>query len=158
MKILEKRQEELGLKMTSEALKIEQILIQYDFNKRNKDAKTSIAKIENTIHFPLPEDYLFYVTNYVENEGFVGNEFLRLWDLDDLLQFNTEYQITQSLKNTIGIGENGSSEFIAIEYMGNMNYRLVLSPFIDLNSKYHIEVGNSFTDFFQRLQNGKNWF
>ena len=71
---------------------------------------------------------------------------------------NNSYQITDNLVNTIGIGGNGSSEFITIEFTKNNEYRVVLSPFIDLDKNYHIEIGNSFTDFFERLENGKNWF
>jgi len=120
--------------------------------------KISIEEIESIINFKLPEDYKFFLLNYLRNESFLGNEYVILWELNELTEMNISYQITDNLVNTIGIGGNGSSEFIAIEFTKNNEYRVVLSPFIDLDKNYHIEIGNSFTDFFERLENGKNWF
>jgi hypothetical protein len=139
-------------------MKIEQILDKNNFKKRVEKPKISIEEIENKINFKLPEDYKFYLLNYLGNESFLGSEYVILWDLNELVEMNNDYQITDNLTNTIGIGGNGSSEFIAIEFTKNNEYRIVLSPFIDLNKDYHIEIGNSFTDFFKRLENGKDWF
>lgn len=138
--------------------KIEQALDKYSFQKRTEKAKISVEEIENKINFSLPEDYKFYATNYSGNENFIGNEYVELWDINQLLELNNEYGITKCLKNTIGIGGNGNSEFIGIELLESNEYRMVLSPFIDLNKKYNIEIGNSFTDFFERLEDGRKWF
>lgn len=137
---------------------IEKILVKYSFQRRSKKSKTTIEEVENKINFSLPEDYKFYAENFAENESFIGNEFVRLWDFNEILQINNEYEIIENLKNTIAIGGNGNSEFIAIEFLENEEYRIILSPFIDLNDTNHIEIGNSFTDFFERLEKGKNWF
>jgi hypothetical protein len=139
-------------------LEIEKIFAKYSFQKRTEKPKITIEEVENKINFSLPEDYKFYATNYLENESFVGNEFVRLWDFNEILEINIEYEIIKNLKNTIAIGGNGSSEFIAIENLENGECRIVLSPFIDLDKTFHIEIGNSFTDFFERLEKGKDWF
>jgi hypothetical protein len=47
--------------------------------------------------------------------------------------------------------------FIAIEHLDDNNLRIVLSPFI-IEKEAHIEIGTSFTDFLQRLENGQEWF
>ena len=137
---------------------IEKIFDKYSFQKRTKKPKITIKEVENKINFSLPEDYKFYAENFVENESFIGNEFIRLWDFNEILKINSEYEILENLKNTIAIGGNGNSEFIAIEFLKSMEYRIILSPFIDLDETYHIEIGNSFTDFFERLEDGKAWF
>ncbi|SDX67752.1 SMI1/KNR4 family protein [Flavobacterium degerlachei] len=139
-------------------LKIEKIFDKYSFQKRTKKPKITIKEVESKINFSLPEDYKFYAENFVENESFIGNEFIRLWDFNEILKINSEYEILENLKNTIAIGGNGNSEFIAIEFLKSMEYRIILSPFIDLDETYHIEIGNSFTDFFERLEDGKAWF
>lgn len=137
---------------------IEKIFAKYSFQKRTEKLKRTIDEVENKINFSLHKDYKFYAENFAENESFIGNEFVRLWDFNEILEINSEYEIIENLKNTIAIGGNGSSEFIAIEFLENEEYRIVLSPFIDLNDTNHIEIGNSFTDFFERLEKGKNWF
>ena len=134
------------------------ILTKYNFPKRTTLATTKFEEIENQIGFPLPDDYKFYLDNYREFEEFVGPELVNLWNIDELLSRNKDTGIFENLPLTLGIGNNPSSEFIAIEFMDNKTYRIVLSPFIDLNKQYHIDIGNSFTDLFVRLDNGKEWF
>jgi len=58
----------------------------------------------------------------------------------------------------LGIGGNGSSEFIAIEQTESSKIRVVISPFIDLDKSYHIEIGDSFADFLNRLDHWEEWF
>jgi hypothetical protein len=137
---------------------LETILTKYNFPKRTTRPTMRFEEVENQIGFPLPNDYKFYLDNYGECEGFVGSELVNLWDFDELLSRNKETGIFDNLPLTLGIGNNPSSEFIAIEFTNNKNYRIVLSPFIDLDKQYHIDIGSSFTDFFVRLDNGKKWF
>ena len=137
---------------------LEGILTKYNFAKRTTRPTTTFEEIENKIGFILPDDYKFYLRNYQACEEFVGPELIALWDCDELLTRNTETAIFDNLPFTLGIGNNPSSEFIAIEFIDNKKYRIVLSPFIDLDKQYHIDIGNSFTDFFVRLDAGKEWF
>lgn len=138
--------------------KLEIILTKYNFPKRTTRPTTKFEEIENQIGFPLPDDYKFYLDNYGEYEELVGSELVNLWDIDELLSRNKDTGIFDNLPLTLGIGNNPSNEFIAIEFINNKNYRIVLSPFIDLDKQFHIEIGSSFTDFFIRLENGKEWF
>jgi hypothetical protein len=138
--------------------KFEQILLKYNCPKRTEKPLTSIDQIENIINFKLPSDFATYIQDYFGFEESIGKEYVRLWALEELIEMNTEYFIFDNLPKTLGIGGNGASEFIAIELTDNDNYRIVLSPLIDLDKKYHIEIGTSFTDFLLRLDNGQEWF
>lgn len=137
---------------------LEAILTKYNFPKRATRPTTTFEEIESQIGFLLPDDYKFYLVNYKEHEEFVGPELVNLWGCDELLSRNKDTRIFDNLPLTLGIGNNPSSEFIAIEFINNEKYRIVLSPFIDIDKQYHIGIGNSFTDFFIRLDNGKKWF
>ena len=110
------------------------------------------------MNFSLPADYIFFAENYIENESFIGNEYVKFWDFDKILKLNTAYKITKHLKNIIAIGGNGSSELIAIEYLKFEEYRIILVPAVDLDKANYIEIGNSFSDFLNRLENEKDWF
>jgi hypothetical protein len=136
----------------------EEILSKYNWPKRTEKPLVTIDQIESIVKFNLPFDYKTYIQNYLDFEEHIGQEFIRLWDFDELLETNKRYGIFDNLPNTLGIGGNGSSEFIAIELVDGNNYRIVLSPFIDLDKQYHIEIGKSFTDFLVRLDNGQEWF
>jgi hypothetical protein len=137
---------------------VSELLLKYNCPKRTQKAKTKIEQIESFVNFNLPDDYLTFLQNYLGFEEFIGSEFVRLWDFDELIEANTDYQIFDNLPKTLGIGGNGSSEFIAIELTDDKSIRVVLSPLIDLDKQYDIEIGNSFTDFLQRLDNGQEWF
>lgn len=136
---------------------LEQILTKYNWPQRTESALTTIEEIEDFIKSKLPHDYVSFLRKYMGSEGFIGQEYVVLWNIDELIEFNKTYCIPDNLPQTLGIGGNGASEFIAIELLNN-KYRIVLSPFIDLDEQYHIEIGTSFSDFLLRLDNGKNWF
>ncbi len=136
----------------------ENILNKYNCPKRTEKPLTTVDQIESIIKFNLPADYKMYIQNYLGFEEHIGQEFMQLWDFDELVEANKDYGIFDNLPNTLGIGGNGSNEFIAMEWANRDNYRIVLSPFIDLNKEYHIEIGTSFTDFLVRLDNGQEWF
>jgi hypothetical protein len=137
---------------------LERIISKYSFPKRDVNASVQIADIESYSKLKLPEDYVFYLKNYHGIDQFIGVEFINLWSLEEIIESNENYNIVEQLPYTIGIGSNGSGEFIGIIWDQNENVKIILSPFIDLNSKYHIEIGSSFTDFLVRLDNGVDWF
>ena len=136
----------------------ENILNKHKCQKRTKSPLTTIDRVERIVKFNLPDDYKAYIQNYLGFEKHIGQEFVQLWDFDVLIETNRDYGIFDNLPNMLGIGGNGSSEFIAIEFVGNVSYRIVLSPFIDLDKQYHIEIGTSFTDFLVRIDKGQEWF
>ena len=135
----------------------EQILTKYNWPVRTESTATIIDQIENIVKMKLPLDYVRFLQTYLGSERVIGQQYVVLWDFDELIEFNKTYCITDNLTLTLGIGGNGASEFIALE-MVDKNYRIVLSPFIDLDKQYHIEIGTSFTDFLLRLDSGKSWF
>lgn len=137
---------------------VEELLIKYNCPKRAAKPIITVEEIENTVNFKLPDDYLTFAQNYSGFEEFIGEEFVRLWDFDELAERNKGYQIFTYLPKTLGIGGNGGGEFIAMEQLDDGKLRIVLSPFIDLDRQYHIEIGTSFTDFLMRLDNGEEWF
>ncbi len=136
----------------------QKILLKYKWPKRAEDRKTSLKEIEDMAGFTLPSDYSVFIQKYLGYEEFIGKEYVRLWDGDELIEQNLGYYIVDSLPMTIGIGGNGAGECIAIEMKSKNNYRIVLTPFMDLDKQNHIEIGSSFTDFLVRLDNGENWF
>lgn len=150
------RNTENTFKHTMEVFEL--ILEKYNCQKRNKKPLYTIDQIESIIKFKLPYDYKTYIQNYFGFEEHIGQEYIRLWEFDELLETNKEFGIFDKLPNTLGIGGNGGGEFIAIEIVNSGNYRIILSPFIDLDRQYHIEIGTSFTDFLVRLDNGQQWF
>lgn len=136
----------------------DEILKKYNWPTRTTSDKTDLLYIEREIGFELPTDYKDFLLSHSGHETQIGEEYVRLWDKDELLSLNQGYRILENLPETIGIGGNGAGEFIGIEKLDGGGLRIVLTPFIDLDKQYHIEVGNSFTDFLLRLDRGEKWF
>ncbi|KQW98838.1 SMI1/KNR4 family protein [Flavobacterium sp. Root420] len=137
---------------------LERIIAKYSFPKRDINSTVEIIDVELYSKLKLPKDYVFYLENYYGIDQFIGVEFINLWSLEEIIETNKNFNIVEGLSRTIGIGSNGSGEFIGIRLDENENIKIILSPFIDLNTKYHIEIGTSFTDFLVRLDNGIDWF
>jgi hypothetical protein len=114
--------------------------------------------IEREIRFELPLDYKDFILRYGGHETQIGEEYIKLWDRENLLSLNKGHEIFEKLPETIGIGDNGAGEFIGIEKLNNGGLRIILTPFIDLDKQYHIEIGKSFTDFLLKLDKGEKWF
>ena len=132
------------------------VLKKYNFPKRELPLNIDDKQLEEKTGFRLPEDYKYYLRHFLGFEAFIGKEFVRLWHYEELLDLNIGYCIFEYLPKTLGIGGNGGGEFIAIECFDSI--RIVLSPFIDLDKEDHIEIGSSFSDFLQRIDNGEEWF
>lgn len=136
----------------------QQILTKYDWPKRTDNIDSTIKEIESMINFVLPSDYNEFLKTFNGSEKDFRQHFVRLWDAGEIIEQNKSYNIVDNLPKTIGIGTNGAGEFIAIVITSKDNYKIVLSPFIDLDEQYNVEIGESFTDFLIRLDNGQEWF
>jgi hypothetical protein len=137
---------------------LEKLTEKYAFPKRDLKSLVEIADVESYANLKLPVDYVFYLENYFGIDQFIGVEFVKLWSIEEIIQSNKNYKIVQELPHTIGIGTNGSGEFIGIVMNQLDGLKIVLAPFIGLNSQDHIEIGHSFTDFLDRLDKGVDWF
>jgi hypothetical protein len=138
--------------------KIDNILKKYNWPTKDTAEDLDFKAIESRIGFELPYDYKEFLRKYSFNETLIGEESFKLWDFEKLLEWNNGYEIIDNLKMTIGIGDNGGGEFIGLEKLTDGKIRIVLTPFIDLDKECHIEIGNSFTDFLTRMDNGEKWF
>ena len=137
---------------------LEKLLTKYNWPTKNLSDNSDFLEIETEIGFELPEDYKYFLSIYLGHEAQIGEESFKLWDRKNLLSWNQGYEILENLPRTIGIGDNGGPDFIAIEKLNDGKLRIVLTPFIDLDRQYHIEIGSSFTDFLVRMDKGEKWF
>jgi hypothetical protein len=137
---------------------IDEILEKYNWPKTTLSGTSELRDIEIKIGFELPGDYKDFLARYGGHETRIGEEYIKLWGRENLLSSNQGYEILENLPRTIGIGDNGAGEFIGIEKQDNGELRVILSPVIDLDKQFHVEIGNSFTDFLLRLDKRKKWF
>lgn len=96
----------------------------------------------------LPKDYLAAVAEYGGREGFVGETYLRLFRLEELVALNLAFEVPQLAPEVIVFGSDGGGEAFAF-----LNGRpgVVQMPFIPLSIEQAWNVGASFDDFIERL-------
>lgn len=102
----------------------DEILKKYDWPKRTSSENTNLLSIEGEIRFELPDDYKSFLLRYNGHETQIGEEYIKLWDKNEVLSLNQDYKILENLSGTIGIGDNGANEFIGIEKLDDGEYEL----------------------------------
>jgi hypothetical protein len=133
---------------------LERLLNKYRFERRPQPLEQRILE---AIPFQLPGDYKFYLENYEPFEGPMGSQYVQFWKADELLENNQGYGITEYLPGVFGIGSNGASEFIGIDFLSDGTHHIILSDLISMEREYFIEIGSSFLDMVVRLDNGREW-
>jgi hypothetical protein len=131
----------------------------YGSLKRKEIVSDILKVIEDKIDFKIPDDYHEYLMNYTGFENHIGTEYVVIWDLVELIEFNTDYEVFELMQNGLGIGSNGSSEMIVLKKIDNNKFKILLIPYLDLDEEdTYIEIGDSFLDLFFRLESNKRWF
>jgi hypothetical protein len=136
----------------------ESVLNKYNWPTRPDNDGTDLQDIEKRIGFELPHDYKVFLLKYTENETLIGESYFELWEKETLISLNEDYKILENLFMTVGIGSNGSGELIGLEKLADGKFRVILTPFIDLNKRYNVEIGKSFSDFILRMDRNQPWF
>lgn len=135
---------------------LDDLLEKCGFVKQN-NANHDFLIIEQNIGFSLPADYKYYLNNYESFEGFISEQYISLYNFDTVCAFNADIDEEDKLSASILIGSNGACENIGLQYLGSNDYRVAISQYIFIADEY-IEIGTSFTDMIQRLNNGADWF
>jgi len=78
---------------------------------------------------PLPKDYLDVIRDFGGKEGFLGQTYLRLYRLEELIQLNIAYQVPTLLPEVFIFGSNGYGEAFAFLLF---EQSLVQVPFLPL--------------------------
>lgn len=137
---------------------MENILDKINWPKKNTGLQFK-GQIESKIGFRLPEDYIQFLMKYSGSDSYLKDSYFVLWDENDLLRLNDGYAVQYYLPNVLAIGSNGGGEMIALEHQAMDEYRIILLPFGSMKQvEYQIVIGDSFTDFLRRMDNGESWF
>lgn len=96
----------------------------------------------------LPEDYLqfFLFSNGAYGEIPVSPYWCDLFEVQDVVQANTDYQVTGALPDHFAIGTSGGGEILILNLAGKP-CRVETVPVLGLELDYVEPVANSFIDF-----------
>jgi hypothetical protein len=126
------------------------------FPKSHSNAENSNI-LETSKSILLPNDYKIFLNFYNPIEKFIGNYYIVLMDLDSLI-LDTSNIVDNQLGKFLIFGNNGSSENFLLR-CGNENNLIYLVSSYDIDEiENWIIIGDSFTNFIERLLEGTDWF
>jgi hypothetical protein len=96
----------------------------------------------------LPADYLSAVDEFGGREGFIGETYLRLYRLEELVGLNVAYEVPALFPQVILFASNGAGEAFAFP-LGQAGVLQV--PFLPLSTEHAGRVASSFTEFVRLL-------
>jgi hypothetical protein len=121
-----------------------------DFSGLRGASPEVIQSVESALGLGLPADYVDLIGTINGGEGLVGNHYLMLWRIDDLLPFNKEYEVEQYAPGLLLFGSSGGGEAYAFDLRSD-SPPVVSVPFIGMDAKLAIVVAQTFLSFIDGL-------
>ena|GEM_PF-207073 len=120
----------------------------------NPPARAScIKQVEREAGIRLPEDYVRFLRRTDGGEGFVGEAYLRLWSVDELMDGNMDLEVEESAPGLFLFGSNGGGEACAFD-MRTESMPVVAVPFIGMELEAIWPIASTFDAFLQTLFEG----
>jgi hypothetical protein len=112
-----------------------------------------ISEIENKLGVKFPSDYIEFVLFSNGYEGSIGESYIVIWPIEELIEANESYEVEEYTPGLILFGSDGGEEAFAFD-MRTDNIKYVMVPYM-LEFEAVIDQGNSIIEFFERLYDGE---
>ena len=117
------------------------------WNSNKETNLNDIGIVEKQLHIAFPEDYLEFLKWSNGGEGYIGENYISFWKVEDLAALNAEYQIQEYLSEKfLGIGTDGGG--ICYGFCLETQFAIFKCPLGDLDTNGITIVANSIKDFF----------
>jgi hypothetical protein len=120
------------------------------FNCNPPADASSLRKLEREAGLRLPEDYAQFLQQADGGEGFVGNAYLILWRIGELLEMNKAYHVDDYAPGLFVFGSDGGGEAFAFD-MHTAGSPIVSVPFIVMDLTVRRPLGENFRAFLETL-------
>lgn len=98
-------------------------------NELIQDMQFYIKKIESRFDIKLPEDYITFMQQYNGGEGDVGENYLAMYPLNEIIECTEDYEVEKYIPGLVLIGSNLGGEAFALDYRTDkINY--IMIPFM----------------------------
>jgi hypothetical protein len=128
--------------------------IEHWFNQGASEA--AIASITSELGIILPTSYLNFIRQRNGGEGFVGESYLSLWKIENLAQWNAEYEAGEYAPGFLFFASNGGGEGYAFN-TEVPSFPIHIIPFIGMSRDDAIPVSDTFDGFFETLRRDEFW-
>lgn len=120
------------------------------FSPNDPVSEAALAEFLSASKFQLPTDYLDFAQRMNRGEGFVGELFIRLFRVEELLKMNIGYSFQEFFPGFFLFGSDGGGEAFAFRTSeDNAVYRL---PFVGLPEDA-VKITGSFAEWLEQITN-----
>ena len=127
---------------------LKKFLVDFDLNEPADRA--SIHAVEEQLNFKFPEEYLNFLLFADGGEGSIGEVYLNLWRVEELIEDNEGYNVDEFAPGLLIIGSDGGDTAFCIDTRSSEK-PLVSIPFIGMDLDEIEKISNDFTGFIKSL-------
>lgn len=109
-----------------------------------------IQQFKAVSDFRLPDDFARFMQQTNGGEGFVGNPYLILWRMEELLEMNKAYQVVEYAPGLFLFGSDGGGEAFAFDTRSEAK-PIVAIPFVGMDLGLARPVAQTFEAFLEKL-------
>jgi len=120
------------------------------FNGNPPSNPAPIRQIETASGFRLPDGYAEFVLQTNGGEGVVGNAYVILWRMEELLEMNKAYQVAEYAPGLFVFGSDGGGEAFAFDTRSAAK-PIVAVPFVGMELKLVRPIAPDFKRFVEAL-------
>ncbi|QDU90910.1 SMI1 / KNR4 family protein [Pirellulimonas nuda] len=121
-----------------------------EFVSTNPSSEEDVLAAEKAFGVTLPQDYRSFLLGRGGGEGFLGEQYLILWNADQIVPYNADYEAETYAPGLLIFGSSGGGEGFAFDLRKQCN-DIVAVPFIGMSLKDAKSIAPSFTDFLEKL-------
>ena len=115
-------------------------------------SSTSIQDVQSKLGLRLPGDYVNFILSFNGGEGFVGNSYLVLWPIEEIIPMNEACQVQKFAPGLLLFGSDGGGEAYAFDTRSD-SMSVVKVSFVGMSLAEAEVIARTFTDFLEYLHN-----
>ncbi len=116
-----------------------------------RDVAETLKEVEAKLKVSFPDDYINFITVCNGGEGIVGNSYLAMWDVKELVSLNEDYGVAEFAPWIVLFGGNGGGLGYGFDKRSHP-MRIVEVDYVCIDDPAcQIECGQSFLQFLEFL-------
>jgi len=124
------------------------------FEKNPSADLKMIQQIIKELNLDLPSEYLDLFSFMNGGEGFIGDNYCRLYAIEDLIPLNEAFLVKEFVPELFIFGSNGGGEAFAFNTKSSP-FSILEIPFIPMDVKWAKLLGKTINEFFFHFSNSK---
>jgi hypothetical protein len=121
------------------------------FEINGQTTTTDIENTEKDLNTQLPEDYKSFMVKTNGGEGFIGDQYLVLWKIEELATLNKESEVQNYAPTLTLFGTNGGGEALGFDTNQEGEKKIKIVPLIGMSPKTALPVADTFENFLENL-------